>query len=227
MVSPRSPAKGGLLPMVLSRRAARCRLVGPTVLAVVAIFVSPAPAGATPYTVATEQLVVQLGQSASETRRCSLEACRELCRKLLPGQRWSTDLPDAEAVYAESELSGRPGVNYVSPIGTSERRTWCPTTPVTTRRADRQSRSRWKTPSLGRGRLSSTRTAKRTSGPCTPLQPGTSPPGVPATWSPSSTQALTPISPSSRARWSSARTCAPTTGRCVRRLMTKTGMARS
>ena len=102
--------------MVLSRRAARCRLVGPTVLAVVAIFASPAPAGATPYTVATEQLVVQLGQSASRDPALLFGGLPGAVPQLLPGQRWSTDLPDAEAVYAESELSGRPGVNYVSPI---------------------------------------------------------------------------------------------------------------
>ncbi len=102
--------------MVLSRRAPRCRLVGPTVLAGVALFASPAPAGATPYRAATEQLVVQLGQSGVRDPASLLGALPGAVPQILPGQRWSTDLPDAEAAYVETELSGRPGVNYVSPV---------------------------------------------------------------------------------------------------------------
>ena len=57
------------MPKLLSLWALRDGLVGPPVVAGVAVlagmafFASPAPAGATPYTVATEQLVLQLGQS--------------------------------------------------------------------------------------------------------------------------------------------------------------------
>jgi subtilisin family serine protease len=104
------------LPKGLSRRATLCGLVGPSVLAGVAMFASPAPAGATPYKVATEQLVLQLGQAAGKDPAAVLDGLPGAVPQLLPGQRWSTDLPDAEAAYVETELSRERGVNYVSPV---------------------------------------------------------------------------------------------------------------
>jgi subtilisin family serine protease len=104
------------LPKVLSRRATLCGLVGPSVLAGVAMFAAPAPAGATPYKVATEQLVLQLGQSAEKDPGALLDGLPGPVPQLLPGQRWSTDLPDAEAASVEAQLSRERGVNYVSPV---------------------------------------------------------------------------------------------------------------
>jgi subtilisin family serine protease len=104
------------LPKLLSRWAPRCGLVGATVLAGVALFASSGPTGATPYTVATEQLVLQLGQSGLRDAASLLEGLPGPVPQLLPGERWSTDLPDAEAASVEMELAGKPGVNYVSPV---------------------------------------------------------------------------------------------------------------
>ena len=104
------------MPKVLSRGAPRYGLVGTTLLAGVAVFASPAPAGATPYTVATERIVVQLGQSALGDPASLLGSLPGSVPQTLPGQRWSTDLPDAEAAGVERELSGQRGVNYVSPV---------------------------------------------------------------------------------------------------------------
>ena len=115
-VSRADDSRGGLLPKLLSGWAPRGALVGPTVLAGIALFASPAPAGATPYTVATEQLVLQLGQSGLENASSLLGALPGPVPQLLPGERWSTDLPDAEAASIEMELDGRRGVNYVSPV---------------------------------------------------------------------------------------------------------------
>ena len=112
---------------------------GASVLAGITLFASPAPAGATPYTVATEQLVLQLGQAPTRTRVRSLGACRS-CPAASPGSRWSTDLPDAEASTSSPNCRA-------ARVSTTSRRykkskppTSCPTTPATTRPADRPSR---------------------------------------------------------------------------------------
>lgn len=81
-----------------------------------ALFASPAPAGATPYKVATEQIVVQLSPAAERDPASSLGILPGQVPTLLPGQRWATDLPDAEAAGVERELSAKRGVNYVSPV---------------------------------------------------------------------------------------------------------------
>ena len=91
-------------------------LAGVAVLAGVAFFACPAPAGATPYTVATEQIVLQLGQSGLRDTSSVLGGLPGTVPQVLPGERWSTDLPDAEAASVETELSGKAGVNYVSPV---------------------------------------------------------------------------------------------------------------
>ena len=85
--------------------------MGPTVLAGIALFASPAPAGATPYTVATEQLVLQLGPAGIKNAGSLLGGLPGRVPEVLPGQRWSTDLPDAEAASVEMQLSGHLGVN--------------------------------------------------------------------------------------------------------------------
>jgi subtilisin family serine protease len=104
------------LPKVLSPRALRPGLAGVSILAGVVLFAAPAPAGATPFTVATEQLVVQLGQSRETDPASVLVGIPGPVPDLLPGQRWSTDLPTVEAAEVETELSKTPGVNYVSPV---------------------------------------------------------------------------------------------------------------
>ena len=104
------------MPKVLSPRALRPGLAGVSILAGVVLFAAPAPAGATPFTVATEQLVVQLGQSRETDPASVLVGIPGPVPELLPGQRWSTDLPTVEAAEVETELSKTPGVNYVSPV---------------------------------------------------------------------------------------------------------------
>jgi subtilisin family serine protease len=117
------------LPKLLSRGATQCGLVGLTLLAGVALFASPAPAGATPYNVATEQIVVQLGQSALRNPASLLSGLPGAVPQVLPGQRWSTDLPDAEAADVEMELSRQAGVNYVSPVQAVEAADLVPNNP--------------------------------------------------------------------------------------------------
>jgi subtilisin family serine protease len=85
-------------------------------LAVAGVFASPAPAGATPYTVQTEQLVLQLSQGAEADPAALLVGLPGPVPQLLPGRRWATDLPTVEAAYVESALSGKSGVDYVSAV---------------------------------------------------------------------------------------------------------------
>ena len=85
-------------------------------LVVVVVFAGPAPAGATPYSVQTERLVLQLSEGAEADPASLLVGLPGPVPQLLPGRRWSTDLPSTEAAYVESELSGAPGVDYVSPV---------------------------------------------------------------------------------------------------------------
>jgi subtilisin family serine protease len=82
------------------------------------LFASPAPAGATPYKVPTEQLVVQLSEPAQRDPAALLAGLPGPVPQLLPGRRWTTDLPVGEAAYVESELSGQKGIDYVSPVQT-------------------------------------------------------------------------------------------------------------
>jgi subtilisin family serine protease len=85
-------------------------------LIVVGAFAGPSPLGATPYSVQTEQLVLQLSEGAETHPSSLLVGLPGPVPELLPGRRWSTDLPSAEAAYVESELSGAAGVDYVSPV---------------------------------------------------------------------------------------------------------------
>ena len=91
-------------------------LAGAGALVVVGVFAGPSPAGATPYVVQTEQLVLQLSPGVEADPASLLVGLPGPVPQLLPGRRWSTDLPTAEAAYVESELSGAPGVDYVSPV---------------------------------------------------------------------------------------------------------------
>jgi subtilisin family serine protease len=101
---------------VLRWRAGRCLLAGAGALIVVGAFAGPSPLGATPYSVQTEQLVLQLSEGAETHPSSLLVGLPGPVPELLPGRRWSTDLPSAEAAYVESELSGAAGVDYVSPV---------------------------------------------------------------------------------------------------------------
>jgi subtilisin family serine protease len=101
---------------VLRWRAGRCLVAGAGALIVVGAFAGPSPLGATPYSVQTEQLVLQLSEGAETHPSSLLVGLPGPVPELLPGRRWSTDLPSAEAAYVESELSGAAGVDYVSPV---------------------------------------------------------------------------------------------------------------
>jgi subtilisin family serine protease len=60
--------------------------------------------------------VVQLGSGAEAHPASVLDALPGGAPHLLPGERWVTRLPDLEAAAVSSQLSGRRGVNYVSPV---------------------------------------------------------------------------------------------------------------
>jgi subtilisin family serine protease len=89
---------------------------GVGIVAGLVLFASPAPAGATPYAVATEQLVLQLDQRGQTDPASILTSLPGAVPQLLPGRRWSTDLPTVEAAYVEAALSKAAQVNYVSPV---------------------------------------------------------------------------------------------------------------
>jgi len=60
--------------------------------------------------------VLQLSQGAEAHPASLLVGLPGPVPQLLPGRRWSTSLPSAEAAYVEAEMSGAPGVDYVSPV---------------------------------------------------------------------------------------------------------------
>ncbi len=81
-----------------------------------ALSASPAPAGATPYRVVTKRLVIQLDRQAEADPAGVLQALPGPVPQLLPGRRWSVDLPAQEAAYVASQLGHERGVDYVSPV---------------------------------------------------------------------------------------------------------------
>ncbi|MGC8626427.1 MAG: S8 family serine peptidase [Acidimicrobiales bacterium] len=85
-------------------------------LGAVVLFASPAPKGATAYKVVSEQLVVQLSSREEAHPASVLEDLPGGTPQLLPGHRWSMDLPAEEAAAVEAQLSAERGVNYVSPV---------------------------------------------------------------------------------------------------------------
>ena len=92
-------------------------LVGPTVLAGIALFASPAPAGATPYTVATEQLVLQLGQSGLKNACFAARSpARAGAPALARGSAGPQTCPMLRRHRSKWSWTGRRGVNYVSPV---------------------------------------------------------------------------------------------------------------
>ena len=80
------------------------------------LFAAPAPAGASSFRVATEQLVVQLDAAAEANPASVLAGLPGDPPQLLPGRRWATRLPLLEAAAVATELPSRHGVNYVSPV---------------------------------------------------------------------------------------------------------------
>jgi len=86
------------------------------VVGAVILFASPAPGGATAYKVLSEQLVVQLSAREEAHPASVLEELPGGLPQLLPGRRWSMELPAEEAAAVEAQLSGERGVNYVSPV---------------------------------------------------------------------------------------------------------------
>ncbi len=154
---------------VLRWRAGRRLFAWAVALLVVAVSASPAPAGATPYSVQTEQLVLQLSEGAEADPASLLVGLPGPVPQLLPGRRWSTDLPSTEAAYVESELSGAPGVDYVSavrPVRAAAELELVPNNPCYVSacgpdQVDGESRCRaqWssRTPAVGRRRRSSGR----------------------------------------------------------------------
>ena len=91
-------------------------LLGAGAIAAVGLFASPAPAGASPYAVVTERLVLQLSAAAEPHAASVLGDLPGAVPQLLPGRRWTTDLPAVEAGYVEATLAGSSGVDYVSPV---------------------------------------------------------------------------------------------------------------
>ena len=128
-VSPRRSQAGGRgvrcrmwerwLLAAVRRRAVRASLAGAGVSGAVGLsmlFAAPAPAAATSFRVATEQLVVQLDASAEAHPASVLAGLPGAPPQLLPGRRWVTRLPLLEAAAVASELPSRHGVSYVSPV---------------------------------------------------------------------------------------------------------------
>ena len=76
----------------------------------------PAPAGASPYVVVTERLVVQLSAAAQTHPASLLGSLPGAVPQRLPGRRWTTDLPAVEAGLVQGALAGSKGVDYVSPV---------------------------------------------------------------------------------------------------------------
>ncbi len=83
-------------------------------MAAVAGFAAPSPGAAGVVKVAVEQVVVQLSRHAEADPAALLGRVPGGVPQLLPGDRWVTDLPDAEVAAMAGPLSERPGVNYVS-----------------------------------------------------------------------------------------------------------------
>jgi subtilisin family serine protease len=85
-------------------------------MAAMGSFASPAPTGASPYVVATERLVLQLSAAAELRPAALLGDLPGAVPQLLPGRRWTTDLPAVEAGYVQAALTGSNGVDYVSAV---------------------------------------------------------------------------------------------------------------
>ena len=102
--------------MIASGWACRGWLAGAGVITALGLFASPAPAGASPYVVVTEQLVLQLSASAEPYAASVLGHLPGNVPQLLPGRRWTTDLPTVEAADVVAALTGSAAVDYVSPV---------------------------------------------------------------------------------------------------------------
>ena len=85
-------------------------------MTIIGSFAAPAPAGASPYAVVTERLVVQLSASAELHPASLLEDLPGPVPQLLAGRRWTTDLPALEAGLVQAALTGSRGVDYASPV---------------------------------------------------------------------------------------------------------------
>jgi subtilisin family serine protease len=85
-------------------------------LAVLVISAAPAPVGAAVFHVASEQLVVQLSPQAELRPSSLLAGLPGQVPQLLPGRRWAVSLPTLEASALAATLSGKKGVDYVSPV---------------------------------------------------------------------------------------------------------------
>ncbi len=91
-------------------------MAGAGITAAVVSFAWPAPAGASPYAVVTERLVVQLSAAAQSHPALLLGSLPGTVPQQLPGRRWTTDLPAVEAGLAQGALTGSKGVGYVAPV---------------------------------------------------------------------------------------------------------------
>jgi subtilisin family serine protease len=112
-----------------SRQATKACVVGAALLGSLIWCGAPAPAGATTYKVITERLVIQLGPQQQADPYSLLGGLPGDVPQLLPGSRWTVDLPALEAAYVEGQLTGRPGVNYVSPVETVRAQSLTPNNP--------------------------------------------------------------------------------------------------
>ncbi len=120
-------------------------------MAAVGSFASPAPAGATPYVVATEQLVLQLSEAADLHPAPLLEGLPGTVPQWLPGQRWTTDLPAVEAGYVQAALTASAGVNYVSTVEAVHSSGLVPDNPCYSQACGPTTPVRVENPSAGRG----------------------------------------------------------------------------
>lgn len=106
------------LPMAPGQRRGRATVAVRAAAIAAAVGVSwygaPAPAGATPYQVATEVLVVQLSGQAQVSPEGVLSGLPGRLGPSLPGNRWEVDVPTGEAAYLQTQLAAEPGVNYVA-----------------------------------------------------------------------------------------------------------------
>ncbi len=114
-------------------------------------FASPAPGGASPYVVATEQLVLQLSAAAEAHPASFLGDLPGAVPQLLPGRRWTTRLPALEAGYVQAALVGSRGVDYVSAVEAVHASGLLPDNPCYSEACGPTAPVRVENPSAGRG----------------------------------------------------------------------------
>jgi subtilisin family serine protease len=101
--------------------------------------------------VATEQLVLQLSATAQPHAASLLDDLPGTVPQLLPGRRWATELPAAEAGYVQAALTGSAGVDYVSPVEAVHSSALVPDNPCYAEACGPSTPVKVENPSAGRG----------------------------------------------------------------------------